>query len=183
MANPSADNFVIETIKTNALQGNLDNAYSTAMRLMIHYVGDIHQPLHATARVDHEYPKGDYGGNLVHLPTKDGVKNLHAAWDSVSYEFSGYSTLPFSQSGWATNGERAHALMTKHADAVTKVDVTNLNPDQWAAESFAISKEFVYNGVNDGTALTPEYVAKANDYAEQQIVVAGHRLANLIKSL
>lgn len=41
------------------------------MRLLIHYVGDVHQPLHATARVDHEYPRGDFGGNTVHLPNKD----------------------------------------------------------------------------------------------------------------
>ena len=34
-------------------------ALSIALRLIIHYVGDIHQPLHATARVDKEYEKGD----------------------------------------------------------------------------------------------------------------------------
>jgi hypothetical protein len=166
MNNSSASNFVIETIKTDALLGNVENAYSTAMRLMIHYVGDVHQPLHATARVDHEYPKGDFGGNFVHLPAKDGVTNLHAAWDSVAYEFSGYATLPFSANDWNTNGVRANTLMTKHADVLNKVDVTNLNPDQWAKESFKISEDFVYKGVNDGTALTSAYIAQAKDLAE-----------------
>ena len=32
---------------------------SFVLRLIIHYVGDIHQPLHATAEVNEEYPKGD----------------------------------------------------------------------------------------------------------------------------
>jgi len=43
------------------------NGMSTAMRLLIHYCGDIHQPLHATSRVDHEYPKGDFGGNTFKI--------------------------------------------------------------------------------------------------------------------
>merc|ERR1719336_1038579 len=30
---------------------------SFALRLIIHYVGDIHQPLHATSGVNDEYPK------------------------------------------------------------------------------------------------------------------------------
>jgi len=63
------------------------------MRLLIHYCGDIHQPLHATSRVDHEYPKGDFGGNAVPIPEKEGAKNLHSVWDSVIYEFPGYSDL------------------------------------------------------------------------------------------
>jgi hypothetical protein len=33
-----------------------EEARSLALRLMIHYTGDIHQPLHSTSRVDKEYP-------------------------------------------------------------------------------------------------------------------------------
>lgn len=47
------------------------------MRLLLHYVGDIHQPLHATSRVDKNYPKGDEGGNAFPIPEKLTVKNLH----------------------------------------------------------------------------------------------------------
>lgn len=36
---------------------------SFALRLIIHYVGDIHQPLHAVSEVDHRFPTGDMGGN------------------------------------------------------------------------------------------------------------------------
>merc|ERR1712194_990437 len=68
---------------------------STAMRLLIHYVGDIHQPLHATSRVNHEYTSGDKGGNAFPLPAKDGANELHAVWDSVIYEYTGYPKTPF----------------------------------------------------------------------------------------
>ncbi|MGL5742868.1 MAG: S1/P1 nuclease [Legionella sp.] len=35
-----------------------------ALRLLIHVVGDVHQPLHAITRVSTQLPKGDMGGNL-----------------------------------------------------------------------------------------------------------------------
>ena len=70
-----------------------ENGLSTAMRLLIHYVGDIHQPLHATTRFDSTYPDGDRGGNSFKLLAKDGIKELHGVWDSILYEHSGYETL------------------------------------------------------------------------------------------
>jgi len=42
----------------------LDDRRSFVLRMVIHYVGDIHQPLHAVAEVDHRFPEGDQGGNL-----------------------------------------------------------------------------------------------------------------------
>ena len=76
---------------------------SFALRLVIHYVGDIHQPLHAVAEVDNEYPSGDKGGNSEWIsPNVDGVGNLHSLWDSVMYDATGYPTLPFSTADWTT---------------------------------------------------------------------------------
>ena len=68
---------------------------SFALRLVIHYLGDVHQPLHAVSEVDHYYPKGDAGGNFEHVPEvgDTGVTNLHSIWDSVIYEFPGYPKL------------------------------------------------------------------------------------------
>lgn len=39
------------------------DAKSFALRLLIHYVGDYHQPLHCMDRVDDDFPKGDKGAN------------------------------------------------------------------------------------------------------------------------
>ena len=83
----------VKTIKENFKDENDQKSF--ALRLVIHYIGDIHQPLHAVALVDNDYPKGDEGGNFEHVPDThhDGVSNLHAIWDSVIYEFPGYQTL------------------------------------------------------------------------------------------
>jgi len=182
MNSPSATNYPVTETKSQT-PGGVKMAYSTALRLIIHYAGDIHQPLHSTSRVNNDYPAGDRGGNSVYLPRHDGVSNLHASWDSVQYEFTGYAQLPFSSSGWSTNGARAANLVARHPLSSIKADVTDLNPQTWADDAFAISKSFVYNGVKSGKRLSSDYVKQGNLIAEEQIVIAGHRLANLINSM
>jgi len=61
---------------------------SYALRLLIHYIGDIHQPLHASSRYTTAYPKGDEGGNDLRISvTNKGPgetpNNLHSLWDSI----------------------------------------------------------------------------------------------------
>lgn len=158
------------------------DSLSAAMRLLIHYVGDIHQPLHATSRVDHNYPEGDRGGNSFPLQVRDGVKNLHALWDSVSYEFSGYSHLPFSAADWSKNGQDAATLVQKYSLSQLK-DTTNLDPNVWARESFEIASTFIYNGIQEDGVVPDAYVQQAKTLAEKQIVTAGYRLANLLMSI
>lgn len=79
---------------------NEADARSFALRLIIHYVGDIHQPLHAVAEVDSTYPSGDRGGNSEKIPSIDGASNLHAVWDSVAYKYTSFPKLPLSSSDW-----------------------------------------------------------------------------------
>merc|ERR1719183_256154 len=158
----------------------LNDDASVAMRLLIHYVGDIHQPLHATAQVDSEYPKGDRGGNDVPIKSKDGIKELHALWDSFLYEFSGYAKLPFTASGWKTNGDDATRILNTYT--ISDDVATNLDPMVWAADSFKISKDFVYT-IEENQLPSDDYVKTGKALAEKQIAIAGHRLANLLMSL
>jgi len=83
---------------------------SMAVRLIIHYLGDIHQPLHSAALVDHTYPKGDAGGNFEHIPAMDSVSNLHAVWDSVLMTYEGFPKLPFSDDDWTWYTNEAKTL-------------------------------------------------------------------------
>lgn len=80
------DDYVYTTIM-KYMSGNEQRGKSYAIRLLIHYLGDIHQPLHSLARVDSDYPSGDRGGNDFPVPSHYSTKELHAVWDSVMYEF------------------------------------------------------------------------------------------------
>jgi len=72
----------------NHLDGE-DLGESFALRLLIHFIGDLHQPCHGVTRVNREFPSGDRGCNSVKLPSIQGVGNLHFLWDSAIYEFAG----------------------------------------------------------------------------------------------
>lgn len=136
------------------------------MRLLIHYVGDIHQPLHASTRVDKENPSGDRGGNEWHLPSKDGAKNLHAVWDSVAYEFADDFDLPMSESSWSSLGKSADKLVKKHP-VCSLNNVNDLDPHNWALESFEATSKFVYADIKEGDVLPLDYVEQAQIVCEK----------------
>lgn len=66
---------------------NEEEAKSVALRLFIHLVGDIHQPLHCATLVNPDFPHGDAGGNAFPLKYHYSVDNLHALFDSVMYKY------------------------------------------------------------------------------------------------
>ena len=99
--------FVYTTMESKLTTLSDQEKRSYALRLLIHYIGDIHQPLHATSRVDKSYPKGDAGGNFVAIPMKDGAKNLHSVWDSVIYLYTATPHMPFNAADWSTLGNQA----------------------------------------------------------------------------
>jgi len=64
---------------------NENLAKSYALRLMIHYMGDVHQPLHCEDRFNAANPAGDLGGNTFTLPNHYSADNLHSVWDKLIY--------------------------------------------------------------------------------------------------
>jgi hypothetical protein len=60
---------------------------SLELRNLIHWIGDIHQPLHTVERYSEQTPDGDWGGNkfpIKHYPGKSKIwNNLHFIWDHI----------------------------------------------------------------------------------------------------
>ena len=86
----AALNHCIELIKNKRTDELVPNE-AVALALVMHFVGDIHQPLHTTARYnpdpkpDDKY-KDDAGGNgitLANLADTPWGKNLHTFWDEA----------------------------------------------------------------------------------------------------
>ena len=119
---------------------------SFALRLIIHYAGDIAQPLHSTALVDSKYPSGDRGGNSEKIPSKSGASNLHAVWDSVLYKYTGRPKLPLSDSDWTWyTSEVAELAKTYPVDTAT---LHGSDFAAWANDSFVLAETLVYPGKN-----------------------------------
>ena len=88
--------------------------------MLIHYVGDIHQPLHSATEVDHTFPESDAGGCLQDVPERETVNNLHSIWDSVIYSYIGYETLPLTDERWSWITETVDKLHFDHPVDIDK---------------------------------------------------------------
>ena len=84
-----------------------------ALKMLIHLIGDIHQPLHVGY-------KKDRGGNNVSVTWFGTKTNLHAVWDTHLVELQKLSST-----------EYADELVNTHD--TTKVKLSN--PKRWAKES------------------------------------------------
>lgn len=180
---------------TALLKGGQGDArqQADALSFLIHYVGDLHQPLHCVA-VLHPLPNytppfaadgssADAGGNGFTLTGTPA--DLHAYWDDI---------FDLGQPDGSDTDANARTLATALQARIRPgmFALMKTDPKSWATESYAYRK-FVYSppiGVNSnphGTIqhhdITPAYATKARGIAERQVVKAGYRLANLLNGI
>jgi hypothetical protein len=146
----------------------------SALKFLIHFIGDVHQPLHGA---DHE----DRGGNCVAILTSPNAapSNLHAYWDTAVV---------------LRLGETPEATATKLTAKITPRDVAAWTPRggitretvlTWAAESLGVARSSAYDLPSKPNCaahaapelLTAEYQAKAEAAAALSLEQAGVRLA------
>ncbi len=109
-----------------------------ALKFIVHFVGDIHQPLHAIGEAK--------GGNGVHVTEFGSVRcgryecNLHSAWDSGLIRHTG------------TDEEQ----YVEHLDRLISEEHLHASgdPADWANESFALAKAA---WVNDSGSVDEQY--------------------------
>jgi hypothetical protein len=166
---PNALTQIVEFQKTIASQQADDDLKSYDLVWLIHLVGDVHQPLHATARFSADSLHGDRGGNDVKLCASPCRKNLHSFWDAAVGTGSSVSAII----------NAADRLDEADSD-VAAID----DPATWVEESFELSKSSVYRkpiGKDNGPfTTTAAYQKSARGIAEDRIVLAGARLAKLL---
>lgn len=77
---------------------------SMALRLIIHIVGDMHQPLHSSCMYSQRFPNGDRGGNDFKINYQD-YHELHALWDAGVGRYKDDQELPLTKDGieWLEN--------------------------------------------------------------------------------
>lgn len=172
---------------------------AVALGLLIHFVGDVHQPLHTTSR-HNPHPKAgdkyknDAGGNgvtVANLVDTPWPKNLHTFWDESYrryFEKGEVKALPQLDEATALGSpEMAEWIKRLTGDAPGK-PVLQFDAKQWVLESHGVACAFVYGklgepyGARDIT-LREDYVAESTKIARRQIVLAGYRLGALLESL
>ena len=169
----------VNILKTSSDQ----NARAQALRFIIHFVGDIHQPLHCATRVDSAHPDGDHGGNLVTIKVSGKTTNLHSYWDGGIGSFPktgpNFKPPPLSQIGPAVT--RALAGNPATDPAIKLNDPFNFGA--WADESLQLAKDAAYKGMTNGGTPSASYKAKAVKVARKRVAWGGYRLAALLNSI
>ena len=165
--------------------GSDQNAQAQALRFIIHFVGDIHQPLHSATRVSSALPKGDDGGNGVMLKVAGRSVKLHSYWDGGIGAFPRGGPGPnFAPPALSTIGPAAAQAMAGNPATDPKLKLNDpTNFDGWAQESFALAKSTAYKGMKNGVTPSAAYNTKALKVARQRVAWGGYRLAALLNSI
>jgi S1/P1 Nuclease len=135
-----------------------------ALQFLLHLIGDVHQPLHASD--DH-----DQGGNrkIVSAPGI-AANSLHHYWDTEFVARLG-----------ANETEIADQLISK-ITASERRQWSSGTPGEWAMESYSVSKAHAYGALpptreRERYMLPETYIADATLVTGQQLSKAGVRLA------
>ncbi len=152
-----------------------------ALKFVVHFVGDVHQPMHANNR-------DDLGGNKYQISLRtdlqpeayarkryiDGVMgtNLHSVWD--------YYIL--GSAGHGTGGQPGFDQYVDQLDALPwppmSDDGPGTDPAAWAGESCRlVDSDHIYP---DTHKLGASYLAQHRPRAEQRVRQAAWRLAQLL---
>jgi S1/P1 Nuclease len=136
-------------------------ARGDALRFLVHFVVDIHQPLHVGRAADR-------GGNEVEIRFDAVTSNLHRFWDT---DVIGLRDL--------SPHEYAALLAGRAIDVAESVD-----PILWAAESL-VARQRVYADLPAAGVqlLDADYLRGAQALTEQRLIAAGRRLASTLNRL
>ncbi len=169
-----------------------------ALKFLVHFVGDLHQPLHCA-------DDNDRGGNekWFTIPSKKGNKQiwicLHKYWDDL------FETQPsihppsvgsVHDDGFETNNTQSSREMANRLESgMDPNDESNWvggTPEQWAYESFLIAQKNIYDELPRGPLpknrwgrdLPEDYEnGKMKFIMEHQLEKAGVRLAYLLNDV
>jgi hypothetical protein len=139
----------------------------TALRFLVHLMGDLHQPLHVGGT--------DLGGNKVEVEWMDRWKtNLHSTWDDEMVDYERFDYVQY-----ARFLDRA-----SRADAATwlKGDTTS-----WADEAVAMRPQLYLFPDDSGTPsvhkISYKYTGAQRDRMRQQLLKGGLRLASVLNKI
>ncbi|HST45658.1 MAG TPA: S1/P1 nuclease [Luteimonas sp.] len=136
------------------------DARRDALKFLVHFVGDVHQPLHAS-------PRDDKGGNDDQVNWQGKGSNLHRVWDRTILESRGLDPVDYA------------AALRRPAAAAGDASLRSQSPAvDWAVESCRL----VASGRLDPPrrVLDQAYIETGRLLAEQRLVQAGHRLAAML---
>lgn len=151
--------FVSAELKKKDLPQELKQMY---LRILIHLVGDIHQPMHV-GRAE------DSGGNEIKVTWFNRPINLHTLWDSELVEFQ---QLSYTEYAKAVNLASSEQVKSWQKDDLSK----------WIFESYKMA-DGLYKEAEENTKYSYLYNYQHINDLNSQLLKGGVRLAGLLNSI
>ncbi len=159
---PNVYNKIPEQIEILKNKQSTPEQKKLAMRLLVHLMGDLHQPMH-TARKD------DLGGNKINVTWFGQKSNLHRVWDESLVEGQ---VLSYTEYAAAINHPTSAQLQTWRA--------TPLNEQVY--ESYMICNK-IYDMTKPEDKLGYRYNFDFIDTVNIQLLKGGIRLAQVLNDI
>lgn len=157
---------LLEKHKVEPLEGSLD---ATALAFLIHFIGDVHMPLHVGKN-------RDLGGNKITVLYFGNRYNLHSVWDTQIIEQERLSYTEFA------------AFVSMHTRSMQQ-QWAGAAPEEWMRESVEL-RERIYNTLYDRTDRETGLPELGYDYqyqflpvVEQRLGAAGYRAAAVLNKV
>lgn len=153
-------------VKEEAILGDNSAARAdrvNALKYIVHFVGDIHQPMHVSRA-------GDKGGNTIQVRYDGQGGNLHSLWDTKLLEHAGLS----------------EDELARQYDKATPQQIAKWQSDPqiiWAWESYQISSQLYAEIEKNGTEIDDAYYNAHTPTVGSRIEKAGIRLAGVLNKL
>ena len=132
------------------------------LKMLVHLIGDLHQPLHVGR-------KEDKGGNKIQVQWHGKGSNLHRVWDSDMLARWGMSYVELA--------DNAKYLSKHKVKAIQKGTVLD-----WVKESHNLAKE-VYKSAKTGEKLRYRYSYVNFPIVREQLQKGGIRLAKILNEI
>ena len=153
-------NFLIGELKNKQTPMDKKQLY---LRLLIHIVGDVHQPMHVSRAEDQ-------GGNKIKVLWFNEPTNLHSLWDDKMIEFQKLSYTEYSQN-------------INHVDKKQRRAWQQQPMTEWLFESYQLADK-LYAGIKQpDQKLSFRYNYDYVEMMNLQLLKGGVRLAGLLNDI
>ncbi|MGH7511930.1 MAG: S1/P1 nuclease [Gemmatimonadales bacterium] len=132
-----------------------------ALRFLVHFLGDLHQPLHVA-------DNSDRGGNRRTVYLLGDSMNLHQAWDGELIKRYRLSDSAYFE------------LLRRQMDAMDVSALERGTVVDWAMEGHRIAVEQVYGPIPRGGRLGQRYLDASRPVIDHALIAAGVRLAKVL---
>lgn len=134
-----------------------------ALKMIVHLVGDLHQPMHLGR-------KADLGGNKRQVRFFNDGTNLHSVWDGRLVN----AAHSWTYTEWTEQLDRLNASR--------QAELTAGGFDDWAAQTHTIASR-LYDAFPSGSRISYNQIAYWTPTIEQLLLKGGLRLAEVLNAV